>query len=59
MGQKGESLATAFHKITQQGLSLIPVVEEQRLVGIITLQNLTHSMAMLAESRRLRRNESV
>jgi Zn-dependent protease/predicted transcriptional regulator len=58
-GQKGESLATAFHKITQQGLSLIPVVEEQRLVGIITLQNLTHSMAMLAESRRLRRKDSV
>ena len=59
VGQKGESLATAFHKITQRGLTLIPVVEEQRLVGIITLQNLTHSMAMLAESRRLRQNDSI
>jgi hypothetical protein len=31
-------------------------VEDQRLVGIVTLQNLMHSMAMLAESRRLRQN---
>jgi Zn-dependent protease/predicted transcriptional regulator len=54
VGQKGESLAGAFHKITQGGLTLIPVVEDQRLVGIVTLQNLMHSMAMLAESRRLR-----
>lgn len=56
VGQKGESLSVAFHKITQGGLSLIPVVEEQRLVGIVTLQNLMHSMAMLAESRRLRQD---
>jgi Zn-dependent protease/CBS domain-containing protein len=54
VGQKGESLAGVFHKITRGGLTLIPVVEEQRLVGIVTLQNLMHSMAMLAESRRLR-----
>ena len=54
VGQKGEPLSGAFHKITQGGLTLIPVVEEQRLVGIVTLQNLMHSMAMLAESRRLR-----
>jgi Zn-dependent protease/predicted transcriptional regulator len=56
VGQKGESLSGAFHKITQGGLTLIPVVEDQRLVGIVTLQNLMHSMAMLAESRRLRRS---
>ena len=56
VGQKGESLSGAFHKITQGGLTLIPVVEDQRLVGIVTLQNLMHSMAMLAESRRLREN---
>jgi Zn-dependent protease/CBS domain-containing protein len=54
VAEKGESLAAAFHKITQRGLTLIPVVEEQRLVGIVTLQNLMHSMGMLAESRRLR-----
>jgi hypothetical protein len=27
-------------------------------VGIVTLQNLMHSMALLAESRKLRRDES-
>jgi hypothetical protein len=32
------------------------VVEDQRLVGIVTLQNLMHSMALLAESRKLRRD---
>jgi Zn-dependent protease/CBS domain-containing protein len=57
VGQKGESLSAVFHKITQRGLTLIPVVEEQRLVGIVTLQNLSHSMSMLAESRRLRQQE--
>jgi Zn-dependent protease/CBS domain-containing protein len=57
VGQKGESLAGAFHKITQGGLTLIPVVEDEHLVGIVTLQNLMHSMAMLAESRRLRQSE--
>ena len=30
------------------------MVEDQRLVGIVTLQNLMHSMALLAESRKLR-----
>ena len=54
VGQTGESLSGVFHKITRGGLTLVPVVEEQRLVGIVTLQNLMHSMAMLAESRRLR-----
>ncbi len=52
-----ESLASAFRKLTARNLSIIPVVEDQRLVGIITLQNLMHSMALLAESRKLRRNE--
>ena len=55
VAQKGESLASAFRKLTSRNLSIIPVVEEQRLVGIITLQNLMHSMTLLAESRRLRK----
>lgn len=50
-----ESLASAFRKLTARGLTLIPVVDEERLVGIVTLQNLMHSMGLLAESRRLRR----
>jgi Zn-dependent protease/CBS domain-containing protein len=52
---KQDSLASAFRKLAARNLSIIPVVDEQRLVGIVTLQNLMHSMALLAESRKLRR----
>jgi len=54
---KQESLASAFRKLASRNLSIIPVVDEQQLVGIVTLQNLMHSMALLAESRKLRRME--
>jgi Zn-dependent protease/CBS domain-containing protein len=50
-----ESLGSAFRKLTSRGLSLVPVVDEERLVGIVTLQHLMHSMGLLAESRRLKR----
>jgi len=53
-----DSLGTAFRKLTARNSSIIPVVEDQRLVGIVTLQNLMHSMSLLAESRKLRRDES-
>ena len=33
------------------------MVDSGRLVGIVTMQNLMHSMALLAESRRLKRAE--
>jgi Zn-dependent protease/CBS domain-containing protein len=52
---KQESLASAFHKLSARNLSIIPIVDEQQLVGIVTLQNLMHSMSLLAESRKLRR----
>jgi CBS domain-containing protein len=52
---KQESLASAFRKLSARNLSIIPIVDEQRLVGIVTLQNLMHSMALLAERRKLRR----
>jgi CBS domain-containing protein len=55
VAQKKETLASAFRKLTSRNLSIIPIVEDQRLVGIVTLQNLMHSMALLAESRKLRR----
>jgi Zn-dependent protease/CBS domain-containing protein len=55
VSSKQESLASAFRKLNSRNLSIIPVVEDQRLVGIITLQNLMHSMSLLAESRRLRK----
>lgn len=53
-----DSLGSAFRKLTAKSSSIIPVVEDQRLVGIVTLQNLMHSMTLLAESRKLRREES-
>ncbi len=57
IASKQESLASAFRKLSSRNLSIIPVVDEQQLVGIVTLQNLMHSMALLAESRKLRRAE--
>lgn len=53
-----ETLGSAFRKLTGRNSSIIPVVEDQRLIGIVTLQNLMHSMALLAESRKLRRDDS-
>jgi Zn-dependent protease/CBS domain-containing protein len=53
-----ESLGTAFRKLNARDSSIIPVVEDERLIGIVTLQNLMHSMTLLAESRKLRREES-
>ncbi len=53
-----DSLGSAFRKLTARGSSIIPVVEDQRLIGIVTLQNLMHSMALLAETRKMRREES-
>ncbi len=53
-----DSLGSAFRKLTARNSSIIPVVENQRLIGIVTLQNLMHSMALLAETRKLRREES-
>jgi Zn-dependent protease len=55
IASRSESLASAFRKLTGRGLTLIPVVDEERLVGIVTLQNLMHSMGLLAESRRLKK----
>jgi len=53
LAQREDSLASVFRKITGRGTSLIPVVDGERLVGIVTLQILTHSMALLAETRKL------
>ena len=58
VSMRQESLGSAFRKLTARNSSIIPVVEDQRLVGIVTLQNLMHSMALLAESRKLRRDGS-
>jgi len=52
---KSETLAAAFRRLSARNLSILPVVDDQRLVGIVTLQNLMHSMALLAETRKLRK----
>ena len=37
-----------------RGAQLLPVMEGERVVGIITPQNLAHSMGMLSQSRKTR-----
>lgn len=54
-----DSLATAFGKIRNGGLTLIPVVDGGRLVGIVTLQNLMHAMGLLAQSKKIRRRQDL
>ena len=55
VAQKGETLASGLRKLATHNLSIIPVVDDGRLIGIVTFQNLMHSMRLLAESRRLKR----
>jgi Zn-dependent protease/CBS domain-containing protein len=55
IAQRSETLASALRKLAAHNLSIIPVVDEGRLVGIVTFQNLMRSMRLLAESRRLKR----
>ncbi len=46
--QRGDTLASAFNKLAGRGLSMIPVLEGTRLVGIVTLQNVLHSIDFLS-----------
>ncbi|HET7186262.1 MAG TPA: site-2 protease family protein [Terriglobales bacterium] len=55
--QANDTLASAFRKLTSQGVTVLPVVDSGRLVGIVTLQNLMHSMSLLAETKRLRHEQ--
>jgi Zn-dependent protease len=55
IAQRTDSLGLGFRKLGTRGLTMIPVVDDLRLVGIVTLQNLTHSMGLVLETRRLRR----
>jgi Zn-dependent protease/CBS domain-containing protein len=50
-----EPLSAVFRKISGSGPNIIPVVENERLVGIVTLQNLMRSLGLVAESRRLKK----
>ena len=55
-----DTLGTTIRRITAgRGLSLIPVTESGRVVGIVSVQNLMSSMTLLAEQRRLQREEAA
>jgi CBS domain-containing protein len=54
-----DTLGTTIRRITAgRGLSLIPVTDSGRVVGIVSVQNLMSSMSLLAEQRRLEREEA-
>jgi len=53
-----DTLGTTIRRITGRGLSLIPVTESGRVVGIVSVQNLMSSMSLLAEQRRYERQET-
>jgi len=54
-----DTLGTTIRRITAgHGLSLIPITESGRVVGIVSVQNLMSSMSLLAEQRRYERSES-
>lgn len=55
IAQRSDSVGEGFRKLGSRGLTMIPVVDDLRLVGIVTLQNLTHSVALVLERRRLQR----
>jgi len=53
-----DTLGTTIRRISAgQGLSLIPVTESGRVVGIVSVQNLMSSMSLLAEQRRIESQE--
>ena len=55
-----DTLGTTIRRLTAgRGLSLIPVTESGRVVGIVSVQNLMSSMSLLAEQRRIEREEAA
>lgn len=53
-----DSLVKTLRRILgEQGAQLVPVMEGERIVGIVTPQNLSLSMGLLNQSRRMRRTE--
>jgi CBS domain-containing protein/Zn-dependent protease len=54
-----DTLGATIRRLTAgRGLSLIPVTESGRVVGIVSVQNLMSSMTLLAEQRRIQREEA-
>jgi Zn-dependent protease/CBS domain-containing protein len=54
-----DTLGTTIRRIqTGRGLSLIPIADAGRVVGIVSVQNLMSAMSLLAEQRRLEREDA-
>lgn len=54
-----DTLGTTIRRLSGgQGLSLIPVTESGKVVGIVSVQNLMSSMSLLSEQRRIQAQES-
>jgi len=54
-----DTLGATIRRLTAgRGLSLIPVTESGRVVGIVSVQNLMSSMSLLSEQRRIEREEA-
>jgi CBS domain-containing protein len=54
-----DTLGATIRRISGgQGLSLIPVTESGKVVGIVSVQNLMSSMALLSEQRRIASEEA-
>ncbi len=57
LAQPDDSLGLVIRRIDSGRMPLIPVAEHGRVVGIVSLQNLRSSMMLLAEHRRLQREQ--
>ena len=54
-----DTLGTTIRRLTGgHGLALIPVTDSGKVVGIVSVQNLMSSMSLLAEQRRIERQEA-
>jgi CBS domain-containing protein/Zn-dependent protease len=54
-----DTLGTTIRRLTAgHGMGLIPITESGRVVGVVSVQNLMSSMSLLAEQRRIERQES-
>jgi len=58
--QPEDSLVRTLGRISAgHGAQLVPVMQGERIVGIVTPQNLSQSMGLLNQSRRIRRSEDT
>jgi CBS domain-containing protein/Zn-dependent protease len=55
-----DTLGTTIRRLNAgQGLSLIPITESGRVVGVVSVQNLMGAMSLLAEQRRMEHQEAA